>query len=681
MTSGAEDTTIAEPAFQARVRLRARRYTDWMRRVWRSDGEPGQGLAITHAEVDHALSEPAEQTRAEARFYEDEGRRFQDAIGQADEAFSGDARWARLRAEFGLSSPELDLLCLLVAAETAPALTRVYGYLNDDGQACHGSPWLASKLFQWPPEAAIGHDSTLVRWRLAWPSEAATNPWGITSPWLVDAGLVGWLTAGTLADPALGGAVEVVFRASLAGVECLYPDQLASMRDHVRSLQRGRVPLQLEIVGPEGSGRSTLGAQACAALDRDMVKADASALFGPEPLPAASDRGARVLRLARLLGAAVYWDNADRAGAGIWASLPAAELTLFGTSSPLAATPQGVSRRAFRLPELPRAERVALWSRLTNAPAPALVADWKLRPSEIASAALSAPAGPEAVAEACREALYQAPGELFTPLECPYTWEHIVLSRNTSDHLEELEAQARLRSDVFEGWGFEKLFPLGRGLTALFAGPSGTGKTMAAQVIARVLGMELYRVDLAGVVNKYIGETEKRLKQVFDACERSNVLLFFDEADALFGQRMQVKDAHDRFANIEIDYLLQRMEQFDGIAILATNRKSDIDKAFLRRLRFVVDFVHPGPAERRRLWHLALPERSPAGDELLERIDWDLLAEKLPFTGADIKNAGLAAAFLARKGNRRIGMAQVLAASRRELTKHGNVLRPGDWED
>ena len=130
----------------------------------------------------------------------------------------------------------------------------------------------------------------------------------------------------------------------------------------------------------------------------------------------------------------------------------------------------------------------------------------------------------------------------------------------------------------------------------MFAGPSGTGKTMAAQVLARSLDMELYRIDLAGVVNKYIGETEKRLKQVFDACERSNVLLFFDEADALFGQRSQVKDAHDRYANIQIDYLLQRMEQFNGIAILATNRKGDLDKAFLRRIRFIVDFMQPGPS-------------------------------------------------------------------------------------
>ncbi|MGH8323844.1 MAG: ATP-binding protein [Steroidobacteraceae bacterium] len=214
----------------------------------------------------------------------------------------------------------------------------------------------------------------------------------------------------------------------------------------------------------------------------------------------------------------------------------------------------------------------------------------------------------------------------------------------------------------------------------MFAGPSGTGKTMAAQVLAASLGMELYRIDLAGVVNKYIGETEKRLKQVFAVCERANIVLFFDEADALFGQRTRVKDAHDRYANIEIDYLLQRMEQFDGLAILATNRKNDIDPAFLRRIRFVIDFLPPGSAERLALWRLSLLVATPGGDPLLNEIDWDFLANKLPMTGADIKSAALGAAFLACAAGTRIGMQQVLYAARREMIKRGVVPPPGEWK-
>ncbi len=333
-----------------------------------------------------------------------------------------------------------------------------------------------------------------------------------------------------------------------------------------------------------------------------------------------------------------------------------------------------------RLPRLARSSRLTLWQSLTSEPPPAPVSDWMLSPGEIARAVRVTPAGPEMVIEACRQMLYQGPGELFVPLVCPYTWDDIVLTSSVRRHLAELEEQARFRQVVYEDWGFAKLCPLGQGITALLAGPSGTGKTMAAQVLARSLNLELYRVDLAGVVNKYIGETEKRLKRVFDSCERANVLLFFDEADALFGQRTQVKDAHDRFANIEIDYLLQRMEQFDGLAILATNRKNDIDKAFLRRLRFIVDFLEPGPAERLALWHHALLERAPGGQPLLDEIDWELLANKLTMTGADIKAAALAAAFLARTEGCRIGMKQVLDAARREMTKHGVVLRHGDLE-
>lgn len=209
----------------------------------------------------------------------------------------------------------------------------------------------------------------------------------------------------------------------------------------------------------------------------------------------------------------------------------------------------------------------------------------------------------------------------------------------------------------------------------MFAGPSGTGKTMAAQILARELDVDLFRIDLAEVVNKYIGETEKRLAQVFDECERSRVMILFDEADALFGQRTKVRDAHDRFANIEVDYLLQRMETFDGVAILATNRKGDLDNAFLRRLRMIVDFLQPGPAERLALWQLALPDRAADGTVLCRGVDRKDLADALALTGAEIKSVVLAAAFAARARNSVIGQEDVLAAVKREIAKRGDILR------
>jgi SpoVK/Ycf46/Vps4 family AAA+-type ATPase len=209
----------------------------------------------------------------------------------------------------------------------------------------------------------------------------------------------------------------------------------------------------------------------------------------------------------------------------------------------------------------------------------------------------------------------------------------------------------------------------------LFAGPSGTGKTMAAQVLANSLDLDLYRVDLAEVVNKYIGETEKRLSNLFDECEHAKVVVFFDEADALFGQRTRVRDAHDRFANIEIDYLLQRMETFNGVAILATNRKGDLDDAFLRRLRTIVDFPVPTEIERHALWERVLPDHAPDGSRLTEGVDRVVLARRLDLTGAEITSIALAAAFLARHHGRPIGLSHLETAANRELAKRGTVLR------
>jgi SpoVK/Ycf46/Vps4 family AAA+-type ATPase len=271
--------------------------------------------------------------------------------------------------------------------------------------------------------------------------------------------------------------------------------------------------------------------------------------------------------------------------------------------------------------------------------------------------------------------------QLLSPLPLPYVWPDLVLAPATSAHLRELEQQARNRGQVLDDWGFSRLVPHGRGTTALFAGPSGTGKTMAAQVLARSLGLDLYRVDLAGVVSKYIGETEKHLRELFEACERAPTLLLFDEADALFGRRTEVRDAHDRYANIEINYMLQLMEQFDGLAVLATNRKGDLDTAFVRRLHFIINFAPPSAGERERLWRLALGDASDAeGNPLVGELDWAGLARELDLTGAGIKSAALAAAFLARGEGGPISERHVLAAARRELEKHGVVVRPGQMD-
>ena len=601
-------------------------------------------------------------------------------IRDADELDAKDPAWYWLR-QFGLSKYETDLLALCIASEIDPPLRRVYAYLHDDATAGYVTPWLASGLFQWPPVVDLGPQSALFRWQIAHPAPAGPNPWAAIAPWVPDPHIVLWMTQGPTLDPALGTAVHVLHADQSQEMMCLYPAQLDLIKEFAFAL-RGVAPVEINLVGAKGVGKRVLAAQIAVALGRSLIAADAALLLGAEvSFSLALERAIRAARLASLAGALLYWQDAETANPKIWsAAFEYAPLMFLGSQAPLPRqTGNRAAQQSFALPPLTRSARIALWTRITGQPAPELIGSSLLDSSDIVNAARLAPAGSECVANACHTNLSLEPSELFVPMPCPYTWEDLVLPGTLRDHLAELERQVRLRWQVYEEWGFGRLRPLGRGITAMFAGPSGTGKTMAAQVLAGSLGMKLYRVDLAGVINKYIGETEKRLRQVFEVCERANVILFFDEADALFGQRTQVKDAHDRFANIEIDYLLQRMEQFDGVAILATNRKGDLDKAFLRRIRFIVDFIPPGPAERLRVWQRALPSHSPAGEELLDHIDWEYLADKLNLTGADITAAALGAAFLARAEGTRIGMAHIMHAAHREIGKHGTLLRSDGW--
>jgi hypothetical protein len=336
-----------------------------------------------------------------------------------------------------------------------------------------------------------------------------------------------------------------------------------------------------------------------------------------------------------------------------------------------ASTDTAAVRLRWQLPSPSAAQRRQLWVEASALEPPTAIADWELTPGEVAAAAATGPAAGRYLGSRVRA------GSLGTmqQLALPYLWDDLVVPAHVGDALERLLVEVRLRTDVLDTWEFRRLVPSTAGVTALFAGPSGTGKTMATQVLARELGLDLFRVDLAGVVSKYIGETEKQLATIFDEAERSRILVLFDEADALFGQRTKVQDAHDRYANIEIDYLLQRLDSFSGVAVLATNRKSDLDAAFLRRLRTVVDFVAPAPPERLRLWRSALPTHTSGGVPITEDIDHEWLATHLDLTGAEIKTVALGAAFESREAGRLITLDAVLEASRRELGKRGAILR------
>jgi SpoVK/Ycf46/Vps4 family AAA+-type ATPase len=253
------------------------------------------------------------------------------------------------------------------------------------------------------------------------------------------------------------------------------------------------------------------------------------------------------------------------------------------------------------------------------------------------------------------------------------TWDDLVLPESELSMLRHIVDQVRGRSVVLRSWGLSKRIKRGSGVTALFAGVSGTGKTLAAEVIAGELELDMYRIDLAGVVSKYIGETERNLRRVFDAAEEGGALLLFDEADALFGKRSEVKDSHDRYANIEVNYLLQRMEDYRGVAILATNQRQALDDAFMRRLRFIVPFPFPAPAERARLWERAFPDGAPVLDLDIERL------ATFAASGGMIRNIALNAAFCAAGRGTSVTMELVLEMARIEFRKLQLPLNEADF--
>jgi SpoVK/Ycf46/Vps4 family AAA+-type ATPase len=253
------------------------------------------------------------------------------------------------------------------------------------------------------------------------------------------------------------------------------------------------------------------------------------------------------------------------------------------------------------------------------------------------------------------------------------SWDDLVVPPDEGRQLRELAARHRGRETVYGRWGFAATPSVG--VVALFAGPSGTGKTLAAEVVAGELGLDLYKVDLSAVVSKYIGETEKNLERIFSAAAAGDLVLFFDEADALFGKRSEVSDAHDRYANIEVAYLLQRLETYDGIVVLATNLQRNIDPAFLRRISVAVDFVPPEEPQRRAIWAHAFPSSAPLAD-----LDLDFLARQFTVTGGVISNAALGAAFLAAAEDTPISMRHVVLSLKREFQKLGRLRTEKEFE-
>ncbi|RJQ84792.1 ATP-binding protein [Amycolatopsis panacis] len=576
-----------------------------------------------------------------------------------------------LAARLGLSRFERDTLLLCAAVELDPSIATLCALAHGDERMAYPTFALALAALPDPAWEAVSPYGGLRFWRLV-----DEPPQGVVSAALrADERVVNYLKGLGHLDHRL---TPVVTRIPPDAGDGLPPSQQEVADQVVRHWQAGTgTGAVVQLAGPADDAKQLVTAHAAAACGLLAYRLPASLL----PVrPVELDEVARLWqREAMLLPLALYVD-VEETGENRAASTVAGFLDRV-TCPTVVATREiraDLAHRSLVLDTCPPtpAERAAAWRGALGpgADIDGLAAQFALEVPAITEVAAEAGGDPAVAWRACRVRTRPRLASLAERLEPKAGWDDIVLTEQARRQLGEIAAQVRQRSTVFHEWGFGERITRGLGLSALFAGPSGTGKTMAAEVLAKQLALDLYRVDLSAVVSKYIGETEKNLRRLFDAAE--GVILLFDEADAMFGKRSEVHDAHDRYANIEISYLLQRMESHPGLAILTTNLRTALDSAFLRRLRFVVEFAFPGPVERESMWRRAFPAKAPHAG-----LDFDRLAQ-LPVSGGMTRNIALNAAFLAAADGAQITMQTVLDAARSEFRKLELPVRERDftWE-
>ncbi len=500
----------------------------------------------------------------------------------------------------------------------------------------------------------------------------------------------------------------------------ILPEDLQKrLKDSVNWHIHNKNPLKLLFKGPYGSGKKTVAEAACRELGTDLLIVDSKVLLEnhsqDDYFP---EIASLVLREALLQGAALYFEEFDLLLAeneakpslkNLIYKLKVLQNCVFLAGNGFSEQKEGLKENLmdglinhgflpFSFPNPPYPLRRKLWETCLEGnysfPEDAdfyedlkgLASKFRFTGGQIKDAINIAgeiakaenPEFPilsaETLYKGCKARSNQRLGTLALKINPHYYWEDIVLPGDTLEQLKEVCNFIKHREKVYSDWGFEKKLSYGKGLNVLFSGPSGTGKTMAAEILANEVKLDLYKIDLSNVVSKYIGETEKNLKQIFEEAETSNSILFFDEADAIFGKRSEVRDAHDRYANIETAYLLQKMEEYEGTVILASNFRKNMDDAFLRRLHFIVEFPLPDEKSRELIWRKTFPEETPVENDL----DFAFLS-KFKLTGGNIKNVVLAASFLAAEDSGAVGMKHIIRATKREYQKIGKLFIEADF--
>jgi hypothetical protein len=688
-----------------RLRLLFRRKVRWLRQTWQQDPLANhRSLVISDAHADRLLCGVDDE---ESQFHQEDAESC--AIMRAQEELDADLVIRRqnltadggipsleaLARSFGLSPFERDAVLLCFAVDEESAFAMLCAYIQDDVNARYATPHLVLSVLCQTREhresarAAILPSSPLRRFKLLTLGDGVNGAGQSSRSLRIDERVADYVRGINRLDESVVHLVRPVPSAPIAGAHRELADQLVRWVESTA----GKPWPPFHFTGPAGAGKKAIASEFCARVGLQLYAFDLRRLplqdAERHPLLHVMEREAVLSHIALYVDTAEF-DPADRllaAAARDWIELFGGVLFIGGRER------WQLQRQVLHLavPKLDATEQRELWARSLQGIANsvdgqihAIVQQFDLGPGAIPQAVSSAVAkavsrpgdfmlAAEDLWRACREQVGWQLGGLAQRLTPCYTWDDIVLPDDLMRQLREIADQVAARSQVYESWGFGAGLPRGRGISALFSGSSGTGKTMTAEILANHLQLDLYRIDLAGVVSKYIGETEKNLRNVFDAAEQSGAILFFDEADALFGKRSEVKDSHDRYANIEVNYLLQRMEDYRGLAILCTNRRSALDRAFLRRLRFLVEFPFPDGENRLLIWQKVFPAEAP-----LEPLDLAALS-RMEITGGHIRNIALNAAFLAAGERTGIRMEHVLHAARREYTKIDKLLTEAEF--
>lgn len=581
----------------------------------------------------------------------------------------------QLSLTFGLSTFERDLLLLCAGSELDASFPALCALAQGDSQKNFPTFSLALNLLDAPHWSAFTPSAPLRRWKLI---EIGAGKTLTSSPLRISERILHYLTGIQHLDEQLLGSVEPVKELTLS-VDSHRAIAYSITETWSKSVGKTTLPV-IQLCGNEAYSKRAIASVACSQLELNLHSISAAVI------PSNMMEVDRLLRLwereAVLNGSALLLDFEDFNESSLNYTAIAHLIEQIGSPLMIASQERILTKQRaaiyYEVTKPTASEQRYLWEAAfqrqqlqLNSYIDTLVSQFYLSAPEIDAASANA-AGKGSVEarklesyiwDACRTQARPRLESLAQRIEAVAGWQDLVLPEAQTETLKAIVAHVRQRTKVYENWGFAGKSDRGLGISALFAGPSGTGKTTAAEVIAKELRLDLYRIDLSSVVSKYIGETEKNLRRVFDAAESGGAILLFDEADALFGKRSEVKDSHDRHANIEVSYLLQRMEAYRGLAILTTNLKGSLDNAFMRRIRFVVQFAFPDLNQRAEIWQRIFPTETPT-----HNLDANKLA-KLSVAGGNIRNIALNAAFIAADAEEPVKMEHILSAARSEHAK------------